>query len=174
MLWKTKSGQYIEISKMETSHIANTLHVIAGKHETILFTNKAEQIGEMIDEFEKRTDISQRDFDRFSLAVQTLENERYMSQTYNIRINSPFILTQTQVKNKLGPGYKVLSVEAEKDLNNHLAITDVDSAVENIILVGYRALARAFHPDLGGDTETMVILNRAKKELSELLKDLKA
>ncbi len=95
-----------------------------------------------------------------------------MIQTYNIRITSPFILTQAEVKRKLGLGHKVLSVETEKDLNQ-VQIYSVDTAMEQIILTGYRALARAHHPDLGGDQEVMVILNQTKKELLDLLKDIK-
>jgi hypothetical protein len=95
-----------------------------------------------------------------------------MKQLYNIRIESPFIMTQRQLKEKFGIGFKVISVETEKDLYAP-KIADVDSASEAMILTGYRALARAHHPDLGGDVETMVHLNRAKKEILDLLKTLK-
>jgi hypothetical protein len=90
-----------------------------------------------------------------------------MSKTYTIRVQSPFILTQAVAKRKLGAGFKILEVNTERD--DHIPIVDVDSAVKAILKTGYRALARANHPDLGGDTETMVILNRAKKELTDLL-----
>jgi hypothetical protein len=63
-------------------------------------------------------------------------------------------------------------VETERDLYSP-PITDVDSAVEAMILTGYRALARANHPDLGGDAEVMATVNRAKKEVLDLLKSLK-
>lgn len=92
--------------------------------------------------------------------------------TYNIRIQSPFILTTSQVKEKLGIGFKVLSVEQEKMMET-VEIVDIDSAVDQIIKVGFRGLARANHPDLGGDANIMVILNRAKKELLQLLESVK-
>lgn len=95
-----------------------------------------------------------------------------MSKIYDIRILSPFVLTPKQVKDKLGIGNKVLSVELEKDAILP-EITDTDSAVEAIIATGYRALARAYHPDLGGSTEVMAILNRTKRELKELLESTK-
>jgi hypothetical protein len=176
MKWKTKTGIEININQMTTSHLANCLYALAGKYNLELLEigkDKADIIGEMIDEFEKRVDIKPQDFNKYANAVSILEKESNMSQTYNIRINSPFILTPNQVKNKLGIGYKVLEVMAEKDINNQEPITDVDSAMSHIILAGYRALARAYHPDLGGDPEVMIILNRTKKELLDLLKEIK-
>ena len=89
-------------------------------------------------------------------------------KTYNARIQSSFFLTNERLKSALGAGYKILSLEAEKDLPEK-NIVNVDSAVEAILSVGFKALARANHPDLGGDPEVMIILNRAKKELSDLL-----
>ena len=104
-----------------------------------------------------------------------LEEYINMSSTnkvYNIRIQSPFILTPNKVKESLGIGYKVLEVNVEKESAPE-PITNIDSAVSNIIKAGYRALAMSHHPDLGGDTNTMVILNKAKKELIELLESVK-
>ena len=92
-------------------------------------------------------------------------------QVYNIRIESPFILTQKQIKEKLGIGCHVVSVETERDLFTP-DIRDVDTAVTAMLLTGYRALARAHHPDLGGDPEVMMTLNRAKKEILDLLESL--
>jgi len=94
------------------------------------------------------------------------------SKMFIIKLESQFIPTPTMVKQKLGIGFKVLSVEVERE--SYKEIKDVDSAVDAILYTGYRALARANHPDLGGNAETMVILNRAKKELMDLLKELKA
>lgn len=91
---------------------------------------------------------------------------------YNIRIESLFVLTQNQVKQALGHGYKVTSVEVDKGIKPK-AISSIDNAVENIITAGYRALARAHHPDLGGDVNTMMLINKAKKELEELLASVK-
>ena len=93
------------------------------------------------------------------------------TQIYNIRVESRFLLTQRQIKEKLGIGYKVVSVETEKDSQTP-EITTVDNAVISMILTGYRALARATHPDLGGDVEKMMILNKAKREVLDLLKSL--
>lgn len=106
--------------------------------------------------------------------IYNTERIRPMAGTvYNVRVQSPFILTQRQVKDSLGVGFKVLSVETDRDLPN-IEIRDVDSAVEAIVKVGYRSLVRANHPDLGGFTEVTMILNRAKKELLELLESVKS
>ena len=93
-------------------------------------------------------------------------------KTYTVRVQSQFILTPTQIKEKLGTGYKVVECIIDKDTLPD-KIETVDQAVQAIIITGYRALARAHHPDLGGSTETMMILNRSKKELCELLESLK-
>jgi hypothetical protein len=92
-------------------------------------------------------------------------------QTYTIHIKSRFILTQTEVKRALGIGYEVCSLELAKDTSNLIPI-DVNSAAMAIINTGYRALARSYHPDLGGDENTMKILNQTKKELIDLIKSL--
>jgi len=97
--------------------------------------------------------------------------ETSMSKIYNIRIESPFVLTPTEVKRKLGHGYKVISTEVEKD-QVIPEIVDVESAFNAILKVGYRALARANHPDLGGDAQVMILLNKAKKEIEDLLKEV--
>ena len=94
-----------------------------------------------------------------------------MRQVYIINVESRFILTQTQIKQALGIGYKILNVEVAKD-KSQLPIVNVDTAAMAIIQTGYRALARAYHPDLGGDAETMKILNQTKKELSDLIRSL--
>lgn len=112
-----------------------------------------------------------------SMMYKTIEEAERLTKKenkiYNIRLQSPFLLLPNQVKEKLGIGYKVLSIEIE----NELAvpdITDIDSAVEAIVKVGYRSLARANHPDLGGDVWVMSIINKAKSELLQLLKEVKA
>jgi len=129
--------------------------------------------------------------DAFNHIKQSAETEKYMTaqskiknQVYNIRIESPFILTQKQIKEKLGIGFHVVSVETERDLATK-PIIDVDSAVEAMITTGYRALARANHPDLTGQDSTeseterlaradrMVLITKAKKELTDLLKEVK-
>lgn len=106
--------------------------------------------------------------------VNIKETKNWMAKTnvYTVTLQSPFILNQSQLKQRFGVGFKILSIETEKDLPN-VAISDVDSAVSAIVGVGYRSLARANHPDLGGDPEVMVILNRAKKELKELLESVR-
>ncbi len=91
--------------------------------------------------------------------------------TYNIKIQSPFILTQNMIKQKLGFGFQLLALVKDSDIQLR-PITDVDSAVNQIVQLGYRALARAHHPDLGGNPEVMMILNRAKKELSDVLNSI--
>jgi len=73
-----------------------------------------------------------------------------VEQTYQITLKSRFILTQSQVKQALGIGYQILSVELAKDAST-LPIVNVDTAALAIINTGYRALARSYHPDLGGD-----------------------
>jgi hypothetical protein len=90
---------------------------------------------------------------------------------YTVNIESRFILTQTQIKEALGLGYRIISIEYEKD-NSTSPIVNVDSAAMTIIQTGYRALARAYHPDLGGDENIMKILNQTKKELIDLIKSL--
>ena len=94
-----------------------------------------------------------------------------VEQTYRVTVSSKFILTQSMIKKYLGAGYHVLSVELERDVSP-APIHDVDSACLNIVNTGYRALARAFHPDLGGDPEVMKLLNQSKRELVDLLKSL--
>jgi hypothetical protein len=94
-----------------------------------------------------------------------------VDQTYRVTIKSRFILTQSYIKNALGIGYQVLSVELEKDVSE-VPIVNIDTAAEAIIKTGYRALARAYHPDLGGDPEVMRTLNQTKKELLDLLKSI--
>ena len=94
-------------------------------------------------------------------------------KVYNILVQSSFVLTQRQVKEKLGPGFRVVSVEVEKDCFIP-EINSVENAMDAIIRTGYRALARAYHPDLNSDgEEIMVWLNRCKKELEQLLKEVK-
>jgi hypothetical protein len=94
-----------------------------------------------------------------------------MPKVYTIRIQSEFVLTPAEVKRKLGLGFKVLETSVER-IDSIPPINDNISAMEAIIKIGYRALARANHPDLGGDTEVMTILNRTRKELDELIKEL--
>jgi hypothetical protein len=50
--------------------------------------------------------------------------------------------------------------------NGH--ITNLKLA-KNIVQAGYRALAKAYHPDAGGDEESMKELNRIKEQLDDLL-----
>ena len=100
-------------------------------------------------------------------------NTKRQIQIYNIRIESSFILTQKQIKEKFGVGFHVITVETEKDIYTP-HITDTDSAVEAMIRTGYRALARANHPDLGGDIQVMATINKAKKEILDLLGSLKS
>src|ERR1017187_6826121 len=100
------------------------------------------------------------------------QTKEVKKQIYNIRVESPFILTPKQIKEYLGIGYHVVSVETERDRYTP-PITNVDSASEAMVLMGYRALARANHPDLGGDAEVMKTINQAKKEILDLLKSLK-
>ena len=100
-----------------------------------------------------------------------MKDDNKMTQTYTINVKSRFILTQTQIKKALGIGYEILSVEAAKDAST-LPIISVDTAAQAIINTGYRALARAYHPDLGGDPEVMKTLNQTKKEMLDLLKSL--
>jgi len=91
---------------------------------------------------------------------------------YVIRVESPFIITPTEAKKKFGIGFSVLNVEVEKEVTQ-IPVKDHDSAIDAIILAGYRSLARAYHPDLGGDPNIMMEINQAKKELQELIKELR-
>ena len=84
------------------------------------------------------------------------------NKIYTINISSRFILTQSQVKQALGIGYKILSVEQAKDADD-FPVVNVDTAAEAIIKVGFRALAMAYHPDRGGDEEKFKILNQTKE-----------
>ena len=79
---------------------------------------------------------------------------------YEVRIESNSILTPTKVREALGIGYKVLSVEVKKDIPE-LKLETIHDAFKSILKVGYRALVRAYHPDVGGDTEKMMLINRA-------------
>lgn len=173
LLWYGLKGP-VKIKDMETSHIANVLNLATQATFNPKYIKKHEIIPALIEEFEKRTDVQSRDFDKFALAYERIESMRdeKMTQIYNIRIQSPFILTAADVKKKIGIGYKVLEVAVEKDLPQ-VEITNIESAVEHIVKSGYKALIRAHHPDLGGDPEKAVILNRAKKELLDLLEMVK-
>ena len=100
-----------------------------------------------------------------------MEAIKSSEKIYNIRIKSLFVLTPSEVKKKLGSGFKVVEVGVEKD-SVLPEINSTTTAMDAIIKAGYRSLARAYHPDLGGDPEVMVILNRTKKELEALLKEI--
>ena len=94
-----------------------------------------------------------------------------MPKVYTIRIQSEFVLTPSEIKRKLGLGYKVLDTSVER-VDEMPPIKDNVSAMAAIVKTGFRALARANHPDLGGDADVMATLNRTKKELEELIKEL--
>lgn len=48
-------------------------------------------------------------------------------------------------------------------------LSTVDSAAALIVAAGYKALAAVHHPDKGGDTATMALINEARAQLRELL-----
>jgi hypothetical protein len=163
-IWQAKTGN-ISIKDMSTSHIANTLALMI--HSKFL-GERLYQVFEMVREFETRQDVSPQDFNKFSKVVLFLEDESKMDKVYNIRIQSQFILTPRYVKDKLGIGFKILETEVEKEVSI-TKIEKTEDAVDQALRIGFRALARAHHPDLGGDAEVMQIINRAKKEMAELL-----
>lgn len=99
------------------------------------------------------------------MQVREVSNKR---QTYMIEVSSIAILTPRLVQELLTKNCLVHSVEVQQDLP-HQKIEDVDSALKALVRVGYRALARAYHPDLGGDSNKMMLINRAKKELEGIL-----
>ena len=47
--------------------------------------------------------------------------------------------------------------------------SDVDGAAAAIVSAGYRELAKRFHPDAGGDHNTMSLLTQAHKQLKQIL-----
>jgi len=95
------------------------------------------------------------------------------SNVYTVYIESRFVLTQSQLKEALGLGYRILSIEMDKDVSSSkINFSDVDETAKAIIHAGYRALARAKHPDLGGSEEEMKVLNQTKRELIDLVKSL--
>ncbi len=157
---------------MNTGHIANSLFSMLFKAPREYLPYNRDRIYELLNEFHERDDATSLEASKVRQVEIALEEWTVMDKTYTIRISSPFILTQMHVKKALGTGYKVSSIELEKD-NNYAPITDIETAVDNIIRTGYRALARAHHPDFGGNLETMMILNKAKKELLELLESVK-
>jgi hypothetical protein len=57
----------------------------------------------------------------------------------------------------------LVGVDAESN------IVDIDSAAAAIVAAGYRELAKRHHPDAGGSTEAMALINAAKKQLVEIL-----
>lgn len=109
--------------------------------------------------------------DRVTCWFCSRQLEKEMPKVYTIRIQSEFVLTPSEVKRKLGIGYKVLDTSVEK-VDSVPDIKDNVSAMEAIIKTGYRTLARANHPDLGGDAEVMTILNKTRKELDDLIEEL--
>lgn len=46
---------------------------------------------------------------------------------------------------------------------------DVDGAASAIVSAGYRELSKRFHPDAGGDHNTMSLLTQAHKQLKQIL-----
>lgn len=108
---------------------------------------------------------------RAELDRRLTPDEKDNMQTYTVRLQSNYIVTATHIRNSLGVGFKVLSVETERDTVKE-KIVGIKDAVKAIIKTGYRALARAHHPDMGGDVEVMADINKAKKELDEVIGDL--
>jgi hypothetical protein len=166
LLWRTKTGDIIPINKMETSHLAFALRLL---YASKWAPEKIVHIQSMLRELECRTDMTDQAFTAFAQVVLEMENEKMSDKIYNIRIQSSFILTPRFIKEKLGIGFKIIETEVEKDVKVS-DIKTVEDAVDDALRIGFRALARAHHPDLGGDSEKMVIINRAKKEMEELLK----
>jgi len=145
------------------------------RYPTVVRSYVSEVIGRDIDSINTEVDLDKLSKDEASNIISGIlgvKKEMTTLKNYTVKIESPFLLTPTQIKNKLGIGFKVLAVEIEKEINR-VKITSVDSAVDEIIKQGYRALIRAHHPDVGGDTEVAVILNRAKKELDELMRSIR-
>lgn len=102
-------------------------------------------------------------------------------QTYMIEVSSMFVLNERLIQTLLTNNCKVVSVEVETRAITAQEITSVDSAVKEILRVGYRTIARQYHPDYIEDdstkkrySEIMVFVNKAKKELEDLLKELTA
>jgi hypothetical protein len=100
---------------------------------------------------------------------------------YTILVESPFVLTEQDVKNRLGIGFKVLNVKNDKSdqlankqqwedakLPTDLNTIDISAA---IIRSGYRALVKSAENQ--SNHEAMVAINKTKKELEELLRSLK-
>ena len=93
-------------------------------------------------------------------------------QSYTIHVESPFILTPAEAKRRFGIGFQVTAVERGEDATR-IVVTDKDSAIDAIIAAGYKSLARAYHPDLGGNAEIMMQINQARKELKDLIAELR-
>lgn len=93
---------------------------------------------------------------------------------YTIKIQSKFLLTSSEIKKKFGIGFKVLEVQRDKTSEYKLPeVYSVDTLAPLVIKYGYRELAKALHPDLGGaDPEGMTQLNRTKQELLQILEEL--
>lgn len=50
---------------------------------------------------------------------------------------------------------------------------EVDTLIDEMIHTGFKNLARKYHPDIEGEHESMVKLNEARKQLVELLKEIR-
>lgn len=150
--------------KSEAEKIARKLSL------AVTYRDKPESIIALIETFEQQTDITPLAASIYKNAMERID--KMGQKVYEICISSPFILTSSIVKEKLGIGYKIISVEVEKE-SSPVEINSVDAAAEQIIKVGFRALARAHHPDLGGNEEVMKILNRTMSELKGILASVK-
>jgi hypothetical protein len=64
---------------------------------------------------------------------------------------------------------KDLQLWAEEQQRRELMREAELSMIEKVIKVGYRTLAQQYHPDRGGDEETMRQLNAAMAQLGELI-----
>lgn len=120
----------------------------------------------------------QKTFDTFVLDStgafwkQPLIVEKQPHKTlYLVKILSHCKITQELLQHLIGRNALVQSVEETTPPASR--INTVETAVEAIVKAGYRQLAMQSHPDLGGSQETMALLNRAKKELIELLESVK-
>src|SRR5437016_29288 len=95
--WKVSDGGHRKLCELETQHLANIIRYLTYK-KYIIDSDKYNTVLDIKEELEKRQDLTVEDFRKFQMALKTIEETDQVASTYNIRIQSPFILTPSQVK----------------------------------------------------------------------------
>lgn len=130
----------------------------------------------------------------FIFETRIMETKKEEKKTFLIKVEGNFVPTTSFVKQRLGLGFNVLSVEQAREFEAS-KITDAESAAKAIVYTGHRELVRRHHPDgkvcssCGGSGITwqgaacstcpitaaaIININQGKKQLDELMKAVEA